>query len=246
MTNTDSPNQSSTPKIVGTAVGIPIGLAAFALLFYLLRRRYLKNSVPEAPNPGTETSSTYVDNTVIARPELAEQPNSIFEMPSHRPCSELDVSTRANSIPSNGELATMTADEGRWSVVSSLAPPRVMTPPAGVAPMAAGLQAIRQQHHDTSRDSIRSQPRQNNLHERSNSAILPVIEAGSDNFMVSGIGEGNVREKDLTQGDAMGQDKSAQRDEIVEDMSQNVDTSHQDAVSRSDNEGGLEDKFHRD
>lgn len=249
MTNTGTPNQNSIPKIVGTAVGIPTGLAAFALLFYVLRRRYLKATVPdEVVNAGTEASSTYADNTIIAKPELAEQPNSVFEMPSHRPCSELDVSTRATSIPSNGDLATMTADEGRWSVVSSLAPPRVMTPPANVAPMAAGLQAVRQQHHDTSRDSIRSQPRQNSIRERSNSGMLPVIAAGSDNLIISGIGEGSVHEKEHTQGCARGQDtESAQRDEVVqEDKSQNVDSSHQDEVSRNDNEGGLEGKTHRD
>ena len=197
-TDTGSIEKSHTSTIVGTAVGIPIGLAAAALLFYLLRRRYLKKNGHSTPDQNNEVLSTDDHYPVLPpKPELATLPNTLVELPSHPTASELEISMRAASILSNSVSASVMtgADEARWSVVSSLAPPGVMTPPIGrgMAPMASGLQAVSEHQRDSSWNSLRSEPRQHSLRETDNSAFLSAIEvAESDNKLNARAGEGSA------------------------------------------------------
>lgn len=201
----------SAATIAGVAVGVPVGLVAIVLLFYILRRRY-QHKKKVSDSTSTSDAEVHHKAELDAQPALVEKakvdtkPAMIGELDSgsvHVP-RELDADSNmlaelpdtfakldshpvaATHFPSELDAVSehsrdvspiTTANDTRWSVVSSLATPSDHYPAAaGVAPIGIGLQAAERDlalHKDVHR--LRSPL----------SRMLPVDEAASSQTSLS-------------------------------------------------------------
>jgi hypothetical protein len=156
--------------VLGTAIGIPLGLVALIAVLIVLHRRRKYNA------PGGRTSEIYFPpdpiynpaTKVLPRVELDAQSKEIYELDSQvgpgeltsptraathskeppTAVYELDATPRASPEPRNRISDVTTVYEPRLSAVSSLAPPpqngRIA---GGVGPTSTALQAVSQQHY---------------------------------------------------------------------------------------------------
>lgn len=113
--------RGQTSTIAGLSVGIPLGLAAVALLLYVLRRHHRRKVSSTQPGDTAGSSSfepeskdfpgsgMYQKAELDARPkvhpkvELDTNPNTLAELPSTSP--ELDGTTAESRVSSTQELA---------------------------------------------------------------------------------------------------------------------------------------------
>lgn len=226
-TSTNPSAQQRTSTIAGVTVGIPVGLAAVAFVYYLLRRRHQANTTK--PDPSSDSAmyqKAELDSQPVTSPkseldtqpntlaelghehflkELDTDPNSLAELPSifaelegSRVHSELDATSDLNRSSS---LVTSGYDR-RSSAVSSLAPRRGHRPVAGGSPMGAALQAVSQQrpgNNDEQSDSV-SQKDVRCVHSYQ-SGMLPVLEGIQSEASLSqelrSIGQVELEEKSL-------------------------------------------------
>jgi hypothetical protein len=171
--STDTPLESndnhrlSQPAIIGVSIGAPLSLIALALLLWISRRhrRNKANTTPTVyfpPDPiDPSATRVFTRSELEAAPAVtAEVQNEPFELEGST-VAPIDPGNRASQMSeledtpgfSNGVSALTTANEGRWSAVSSLpssplpSPPTIAADTAGVLPMAADLQIISQQHY---------------------------------------------------------------------------------------------------
>jgi hypothetical protein len=170
------------------AVGVPLGLLAIALIFFILRR-YLKHKAlstasaivyfpPDPINPFA--------TQVFLRAELDTVPNTIAELDGNSVPKELDGSESAvanpkrpvsvvselegspgkPSVPTNRTSLSTTLNEARWSDVSSLAPPFAHRATAARPSIAESLQSATEQHHGPVLEALIA-PRPHALHRLS-------------------------------------------------------------------------------
>lgn len=166
----ESSKTRPTTTILGTSIGVPLGLVALVAVFMILRRHRKSNA------PGGRTPEIYFPPDLIYHPatkvlprvELDAQSKAIHELDgkvaasqpgsstpavvhSKEPSTavyELDATPRASPEPSNRISAVSTAYEPRLSNVSSLVPPVQHHPTAaGAASTPSRLQVVTQQHY---------------------------------------------------------------------------------------------------
>lgn len=146
------------PIILGASIGVPLGLIALALVLYILRRQR-KHKASMMANPHNDVFFLPDPPAFPKRFEKAEldsQPTSFAEKQQHHVPSELEASSPNTASHSVSPMAS--SNDARWSAVSSLAPPTEPYPPsAGVAPMAAGLHAVSQQHYGPGQNAASKQ-----------------------------------------------------------------------------------------
>ena len=156
--------------ILGTAIGIPLGLAALiAVLIVLRRHRRYNKSDGQTPEIYFPPDPIYNPATkVLPKVELDAQSKEIYELDGQNVPGKLKSSTRAgahskdpstavheldatpNALPeSSNRMSTITtAYEPRLPSVSSLAPPPQHCRIAGgVPPTSTALQTVSQQHY---------------------------------------------------------------------------------------------------
>jgi hypothetical protein len=189
----------SQPAIIGVLIGAPLGLIALALLLWIARwdrrnKTDTTSTVYFPPDP-IDPSAT----RVFPRAELEALPAVTADV--QREPFELEGSTVMPMGPGSrasqmGELedtpklsnrisALTTANEGRWSAVSSLLPSSLPSPPATAAdtaravPVAMDLQIIGQQHYaSTGQHGSTPQQHHESLY-KSSSGRLPTMDENS-------------------------------------------------------------------
>jgi len=184
------------PTILGTAIGIPLGLVALIAMFIILRRH--RNHT----TPGGRTSEVYFPpdpiydtaTKVLPRVELDAQSQATYELDGQVASSELESSARAvanskdpskavyelDATPcaspeaSNRVSALTTAYESRFSAVSSLeASPQHYS---GAAGAASRLQVVSQQHYGAAQSQFLIPEDMHRL-DRPSSGTLPAVQA---------------------------------------------------------------------
>lgn len=214
----------STATIAGVAVGVPAGLVAIALLFYVLRRRH-QHKKKESDSTSTSDAENHHKAELDAQPALvekakvdtkydtigeldggndhvpreldadsnmlAELPDTFTELDSH-PVTRAHFPSELDAVSdySRDVSPTTTANDTRWSLVSSLATPSDHYPAAaGVSPIGIGIQAA---------DRDLALPKDVHRVRSPLSRMQPVDEAtSSESFLSQGLqsnGRGELRE----------------------------------------------------
>ncbi|KAM0718478.1 hypothetical protein Q7P37_005548 [Cladosporium fusiforme] len=166
----DSPSASSTtptseptkrrqlPVILGVSIGVPLGLIAGGILFYIFRRKqkHEASMTPSAPNTdvffppdATNLPTTY------EKAELDSHSASVAEQKQHKHNipTELEATSPSLNQPSTHPPSSVSpltgSHDARWSAVSSLSPnpDQYTSNGTGAPPTALGLQAVGQQHY---------------------------------------------------------------------------------------------------
>ena len=147
--------------ILGVSIGVPLGLFAMALLFWILRR-HQKCKARSTPSANQDVFFPPDSPQTQPKAELDSQQTTYVEKYQHDVPSELDgspalvipeaspnpVAQRASFDPCTYRVSRLTpleaaTDFSRWSAVSSMGPPSNRQSAAG----AASLLAVRQQHY---------------------------------------------------------------------------------------------------
>lgn len=146
------------PIILGVSIGVPLGLIALALVLYTLRRqrKHKANMIANPHNDAFFPPDPPAFPKRFEKAELDSHPISFAEKQQHHIPTELEASSPNTASNSISPMAG--SNDARWSAVSSLAPPAEQYPPAaGVAPMAASLHAVSQQHYGPGQNAASQQ-----------------------------------------------------------------------------------------
>lgn len=120
-TATEQTSSHHRSAVLGASIGVPLGLVATTVLFFILRRRLKQKAYETAVKsaiffPPDHIYST--DNYVIARIELDAFSNTISELDARPKPSELDGS--ANGIPGSKDCKAMMNELEDTTVKSEL------------------------------------------------------------------------------------------------------------------------------